>query len=711
MAPPSRDISVIGHTASQASGLSPDTHSRSDLLPEVTPTQGESAPRRVSSGSAGSRISSTSGFGEEEEEDAEMMHQMLRNEELIKELQHIIELQRDKILDLEERIDFDPTGSLRKLVMSHDVSDYTKVKEENEALRHTVQRQQVQMKELRREIETLRKSNRRHKDMLLQACGRAGDSTMDESDDAHGSARRRRRDRGGGSSDDGAGAPPPPPAPAAPPPPEAAGVLALIGGANSSGSEAPSPRPGNDAPPRGRLANLPIPMPLPPAAAMKIVAPPKAKLDSARWNIKRHGASSSIANLPPFSKLSRLISVLPMFWRDVDSTTAVLNALMEISGRLLSDAAPGASLTVYLVDPWLRSSVTQEGAGQPALFHLGQGKTTVQAYCREGTRPEPPQFHLPALPLRTRTTIAVSMQGPASHTRLAVLQAACADEKNERRSRIPTPRVLKQTGLADFRPTLEAREPAGFTDSQLLYLQIVCNVAAGILEQLKRVEQTQRLLDRMHACVDVTVAINKARSLPDFEQRVKTLLGTFFSVNTVRTLFYDAETESLLASSAQMRRKGVMHLSLDKGVVGLCAKRQALIHVPNISQHPYIDATADGLHRTGKAVAMDAAMLCGPLVVDSDDGGQMIGVVQLLERTKTEKTKTNAQTTTKRGANTGSTRSSESAGEFSAEDQGLFQHLLRVCAHAAWRTYKVHDLSVAIASGGQSMGLERLLSG
>merc|ERR1711920_1069413 len=115
--------------------------------------------------------------------------------------------------------------------------------------------------------------------------------------------------------------------------------------------------------------------------------------------------------------------------------------------------------------------------------------------------------------------------------------------------------------------------------------------------------------------------------------------GTFFNVNTIRVLWFDTESQKLLISSAQMRRKECMSFGLDKGIVGLCAKRQQVMHIANISQHPYVDAAADGLQRTGRPVGSHAAMLCGPLLIDSDeavghDGSNLLGVVQLLERKK-----------------------------------------------------------------------------
>jgi hypothetical protein len=237
-------------------------------------------------------------------------------------------------------------------------------------------------------------------------------------------------------------------------------------------------------------------------------------------------------------------------------------------------------------------------------------------------------------------------------------------------------------------------ESRGFTETHLLHLQIVCTVAGGILEQLKENEAKQKLLNRMRTCFDVSVAVNQARSLADFEQRVKTLLGEFFGVTTVRVLFYDEDNKELLISSAQMRRKGLSRLGLDKGVVGLCSKRQQVIHVSNISHHPYIDAAADGLQRSGRPISSEASMLVGPLVVENVEGPRLVGIVQLLERRKEKKEAV------------GGVGKDE---EFSPEEQGLFNQLLRVCAQVAWRVYQVQELTAE--KSGNPMSLAQMLAG
>merc|ERR1712107_269555 len=178
----------------------------------------------------------------------------------------------------------------------------------------------------------------------------------------------------------------------------------------------------------------------------------------------------------------------------------------------------------------------------------------------------------------------------------------------------------------------------------------------------------------MRQFVNIVVAVNKAQGLPDLEKHLQHLLGTFFSVSVVRLLFFNAESEELLVSSAQMRQKGCVSFGLNRGIVGLCAKKQQIFHVLNVSHHHQVDSAADGLQSGNKTVAGDAAMLCGPLVVDHDKGACLVGVIELLEKVERK----------------GSIAVDGKPG-FSPQDQDLFQHILPVCAHAAWRTFVLQD--------------------
>jgi GAF domain-containing protein len=624
---------------------------------------------------------STSSMSAEDEQ--MLMRRLWKSDELIKQLKHIVKAQHNKIEELRERLDFEPLGSVRSLMANQDLSNVSKLKEDNDDLRRNVGRFKGEVEKLKRENSTLRKANNRLKRMLqvdpyqkqhLLPHAQVQQNSIDECVD----------------TDD---------------------VHSVLSDTDLLGSTIDASEAVADT--TASLHSVPaIPTELFFARTTGHTTPPPlpavGSSTSSRALAKTSRPATSDRNdrpqvLPGFSKLWRLSSVVPMFWRSLESPASVLNTLIDVAGRLLGDG-PSPTIVVYMLDTWLRAT-TVPSDGQPTLFHMGAGKTTVQVFHKDGIRPEPPQFSdLQALPTRSPTVFAIPIQTPTSHTKLAVLQIVSSEEHHQQQQRNPrpTPKVLKSAiGNRDIAEKKEVR--SGFTDAQMMTLQLVCNVAGGILEQLKVFQQKERLLDRMRDCVEVAVSINQAKSLPDFEQRVKHLLGDFFQVTSVRVLFYDEESQELLISSAQMKRKGVSKVRLDKGVVGICAKRQlqsppppnmGVVHVSNISHHPYMDSAADGLQRSGRPISADAAMLLGPLVVEQPEGVRLVGVVQLLERKKKH---THGAT-------------DQGLDGFSYEEQNLFQQILRICGHVAWRTYKVQDLAAQV-NGGQPVGLAHLLAG
>merc|ERR1719277_2974856 len=98
--------------------------------------------------------------------------------------------------------------------------------------------------------------------------------------------------------------------------------------------------------------------------------------------------------------------------------------MSDIASRLLSDL-PGLNLTVYAVDPWLRSTAEAECEGAPTIFYLGQGKAQLQVVGGAKARPEPPRFSgLQALPFFTRGAAAAAVH--VRDRQLAVLQVSCS---------------------------------------------------------------------------------------------------------------------------------------------------------------------------------------------------------------------------------------------------------------------------------------------
>mmetsp|Transcript_28082 Transcript_28082/g.61304 ORF Transcript_28082/g.61304 Transcript_28082/m.61304 type:complete len:648 (-) Transcript_28082:167-2110(-) len=565
------------------------------------------------------------------------LRRLWKSEELIKELRKVVRAQHAKIEELREQVD-EPAAQTFRSTMSHvEVKDLSTTKRENEELRRTVNQMKVEGAKLKSEAATLRKVNQRLKAMLEQLPHRESPKDQDSAE------------------------------------------------ATNANEETL----------------------LPTAAWQGETTASFSKVDEKTATFSSHGLSPARAprfgfttkqdsgTLPPFSKLSLLLSVIPLFWREeVASPAEVMQALVDIANRVLSDR-PCVTVTVYMIDPWLRKTTTSADVGQPTVYYLGQGSTQLQVLPQEGVRPEPPRFpDVTGLPVRTRSCVAVALQIPlpGRDRTLGVLQAVSVEAPQVRKSRSPSrgPKVLR--GVLGSSTAKEPRGSSGFGDSHLLCLQLACNVASGLLQQLERLEYKSRVLHKMSGCVEAVVAMNKCRSLPDFEQRVKHLFGMLFSVNLVRVLFFDEETGNLLISSvqvAQPKRKQVVEIELDKGIVGLCAKRRQIVHIANISQHPYVDMFADGLNRSGRPVNPQASMLCGPLVVDYDEGSRLVGVIQLLERSR-------------------KVADASAWGEFSPEEQRMFEQLLRVCAHVVWRTFQVQELSAKLE--GSSRSLPRMLA-
>jgi len=386
-----------------------------------------------------------------------------------------------------------------------------------------------------------------------------------------------------------------------------------------------------------------------------------------------------------------------LFWREIESSLSCLRALADVSARLLVDRRV-SNVTVFIVDPWLRKDVTSghySKTEQLTIFYLGQGKTELQALLRlEESKVCPPVFtDLQALPFRSRVCAALPVLTPNRSRVWAVLQVLLEEPRATDNEANFVPRVLQDAGVTqDTGPSQST-----FTDAHVGYLQLLCSFIGGILLYVERLEQRAKIVDRTRHIMDAAIDVNKAKTLADFEQRVKHLFSGFFCVNTIRVLFFDPDSKSLLISSSQVRKKGATTISMTKGILGQCAQKQQVVHIPDIHQNPFVEPVTDGLQRNGKPVNSHAAMLVGPMLVESsrgDDrsGGQeLMGVVQLLEK--------------KRRSPDGATQSSD----FTADEQALFQQLLTVCSHAGSRTIKVQQLSAQLA--GSPHNVQALLFG
>lgn len=626
-----------------------------------------------------------------------------KSEELIKQLKHVIKAQHTKIEDLRNELDPDVAGSrmlgdltqaVQKHIEGNALKDLDKTKEANEELNRTNRRLKIELEKARADNETLRKAGRRMKGLLqtqmdLSHALQLHDPSMQTLLHAPISqaAQNPKQMITSGDEPHCVGRIHPPALediiPADPNGLKDQHALDLEGGLTSRPQKSPTNFNTN------------------------------ASANEERGSVAMHGPVAAPRGQGAGMKLSRMSAIVPAFWKDQTGPRGVLLSLLDKAAKLLSDGPATPVLTLYLLDPWLRSSASEKNE-QATLFYL-QGKVTLQVLKSDKGKAEVPRFaDLHSLPMRTKTGLAIAVQTPSTHRKLAVLQAVMSEKENSlttsgsrghllgghNESLSPQPRKVEDSG-------------GGFNDTHLLCLQLACNVVGGVLEHHEQLGLVMRSQARVRECVEIASNVNKAKSLSDFEHRVKLALGQYFRVNMVRVLFYDHEARQLIVSAAQSqnkqkasssarrsRKQGCTVFGLDKGVVGICAKKQTTkpMHVERILQNPHIDMFADGLDLMGRPPGAETSMLCGAMVFDHDDGPRLMGVLQLVERTRDK-----GEGTTPR------TDPYAPTGKFSPEEESLFETLLQICAISAWRTFQIQ--LVAAKEAGSPPGLAHMLAG
>ncbi|CAK0893449.1 unnamed protein product, partial [Prorocentrum cordatum] len=496
---------------------------------------------------------------------------------------------------------------------------------------------------------------------------------------------------------------------------------------------------------------------LAPRASAMALRPRRSSLTAA----VRHRAT--LGGEQQVSRLSRMLSCFGFFWRDLEAPSAILQALADVVFRTATDRH--MVVTVFVVDPWLRSSLDEEGQGdrQMPVFYLGQGKVELTAIPQSSSgKAEAPRFaDLSALPYRSRAALAapVPRAGASAGRPLAVVQIS-GDRDFERQlsvrrrsSRTPPPveqrdsnsshvgnqqsisshishrssihdapggaaydsipgdscspagsAIPTRCGSARF-PGIGRgqQEPGAFCDHHAGWLALACNVAGGLLAQADRLHRRSEMCSRMKDCLEMAVNLNKAKSIRDFEQRMKHLFGFFFDVGFVRLLYYDEGSRRLSSCLRQQKSKEPKPQSMDKGIVGHCARTRQFQHVAVMARHQYLEPGADGLHRVGRTINSQGSMLCGPLVTDSDQsragGPQFLGVVQIMDR--------RAQNLLSREAKSGKRKD---VGDFSSEEADVFQQLLRTCAQALLRVLVMEKELLEKTMPGELPTLPRVLS-
>jgi len=587
-----------------------------------------------------------------------LVKRLQKDEELIRKLKHIVKAQHGKIEEFREMLE---ASSVAKspLISAYEAEDCKKAVEKNQELHLRISQLQAELAKVKAENSSLKKVNRRFKGLLYN------DSSSPQS-----------------SLEFPALQVPALPSTA----PGAPGGISFPrspGGVQSGRNDMLGRMPLTPLTCRGRFNGS---RGFEDRDHSSSRSPPRRQDDEAR---RRHPGSH-----PPFSRVSTIINSMSLLWREFESALSCLRAMADVSARLLADRKT-SNITIFIVDPWLRKAVTlgHSKTEQLTIFYLGQGKTELQALVRlEESKVCPPLFtDLQALPFRSKTGAALPVLTPNRSRVWAVLQVMLEDTKMAESEANFVPRILQDAGVSQ-EINLQSQ---CFTDSHVNYLQLLCSFMGGVFLHIERLEHRARIVDRTRSIMEGAIDVNKAKTLADFEQRVKHLFSSFFSVSTIRVLFFDPDSKSLLISSSQMRKKGTTTINMTKGILGQCAQKQQVICVADIHQNPFVDVVADGLQRNGRPVGKHAAMLVGPMLVESlrdeRSGQELLGVVQLLEKKR-------------RGAD-GSTQPSE----FLPDEQQLFNQLLTVCSHAGSRTMKVQQLSAQLA--GTPYNVQALLFG
>lgn len=681
------------------------------LLPATAPP----AQGALDEGAVGDKALSEAAVNKEDEMKL-MQRRLAKSDELIKQLKHIIKAQHGKIEELRQKLELEvpsgahvPSFAVQNLLGAEMEKEHHRTKENNEQLTRSAGRLKYENEKLKKECESLRKVNRRFRSMLQQTDGNRQGNEPPKSAETD----RPRADTGLSS----------------------------------------------DTEDQNEDVDL-----------AEDNAIPKGARHSLTGGGARRGSRQSIAEGRQSivgggrnagggvgMKLSRMVQLIPSLWSEGEKefrgvgARGVLLALIDSTTKLLSESSQKdpdrrTLVTVYMSDLWLRGLATDpESKEAPPLFYL-DGKVTMEAVQHDG-KAEPPHFaSLNALPMRNARSMAVIIQTVHSKKTLAVLQATQKEDskkeeeaqggRGQRRTLIgaqgsplaplnSVKRASTREMPADMQleqPTQSQlpEEPTGFNDGQQTCLTILASVTGGVLEQQEILGRAIGSRTQMQDCLNIALSFGKAKSLADFEQRVKTELTRFFNVMFVRILFYDSQSRELLVSASQATRgtvggrkhqkkkKVCQSFDISTGVVGKCAKMALSGYTDKpqrfqkLGSNPAIDPERDGTAELSHILSADSGMMAGAMVFDAEDSSkknQLVGVVQIIQRERS-----------KRHAMPSKAEEGGPQGDFTEEEEELLGLLLQGAAAAASRTIETQSRSTRIAEG-QSPSLAQMLSG
>jgi len=266
-------------------------------------------------------------------------------------------------------------------------------------------------------------------------------------------------------------------------------------------------------------------------------------------------------------------------------------------------------------------------------------------------------------------------------------------------------------------------EKSYFSDGQSTCLQLVCSLAGGVMEATERTDRLRVSNVRVVRCFQIAAIVCKARTVADFEQRVKYALGYFFNVMMVRVLFYNESADELLVSATGQQAQGARRqpkfkrkcksFYTDSGIVGQAVRKRMVINVGHALASPYVDAQADGLDMAPRPLNSESNMMVGPMSFEPDDDKMtevIVGVVQLVERIENHSGKS-GRSAWDEGIGAGKDAVVERPGkDFTPEDELLFKTVLKVCGSVARRVLQLQQMTAA-NEGKTHLTLAQMLGG
>lgn len=418
-------------------------------------------------------------------------------------------------------------------------------------------------------------------------------------------------------------------------------------------------------------------------------------------------------------------------WRD-ETPHGLLMAMMASAQEILKSSSGPRTLTLYVIDPWLRKvmadhreEVTESWKQMTPTSYYLKGKVTIDAYQRDGSRGEAPRFSdIASLPLRELGEAALPLQTRLGESVFGALQVTIPSVQGHGIGLVRSgrsPRIKdEQADEAEER----VADRAVLSDSQWNALQLLVGTTVGILDMRLQLEGEKTLQDRARDCLKIAAEVGGTRTLPDFEQKVKLLLASFFNVAAVRLCFYDQEHKTLVTSPSRpfrygtvlpgaqcdesreieldsapmVGRRNVVSYSLQEGIVGRCARRQQCIHLDPLVQSVEVSERVDGVDLSGRSGEIN--MLTGPMVAHfGEDKQRVIGTLQLIakkrrldvDNSKMPQRPADAKGAKRKGGpgEVMSRPRSDMCDPFTEEDQDFFSSMLKILGLAAYRTMQV----------------------